>query len=213
MIALAFLFVSALSANAQQERVSKQIYTSAYKVATDTKEDVNVRKAASFKVDAITYLNTRTLSAIVDTTSQLSNKEIAHLNAQLDSMAYYMHEYVNLFTKEYARAVKQRDKDRILKIFRDTSINHPLYNDPDKDLVLAYFNREDYLTQFSLDTDWIGRPIMLFTNCVSAFPWIWSQFPIPFFHCVFPHIANILFPDGYNRCKKRCLVGMQVSVS
>ena len=128
MIALAFLFVSALSANAQQERVSKQIYTSAYKVATDTKEDVNVRKAASFKVDAITYLNTRTLSAIVDTTSQLSNKEIAHLNAQLDSMAYYMHEYVN----------------------------HPLYNDPDKDLVLAYFNREDYLTQFSLDTDWIA---------------------------------------------------------
>lgn len=156
MIALAFLFVSALSANAQQERVSKQIYTSAYKVATDTKEDVNVRKAASFKVDAITYLNTRTLSAIVDTTSQLSNKEIAHLNAQLDSMAYYMHEYVNLFTKKYARAVKQRDKDRILKIFRDTSINHPLYNDPDKDLVLAYFNREDYLTQFSLDTDWIA---------------------------------------------------------
>ena len=146
MIALAFLFVSALSANAQQERVSQQIYTSAYKVATDTKEDVNVRKAASFKVDAITYLNTRTLSAIVDTTSQLSNKEIA----------YYMHEYVNLFTKEYARAVKQRDKDRILKIFRDTSINHPLYNDPDKDLVLAYFNREDYLTQFSLDTDWIA---------------------------------------------------------
>ena len=66
IIALSFFLVSVLTANAQQERVSKQLYTSAYKIATDSKEDVNVRKAASFKVDAITYLNTRTLSAIID---------------------------------------------------------------------------------------------------------------------------------------------------
>ena len=157
MIALSLFLASVLTVNAQQERVSKQLYTSAYKIATDSKEDVNVRKAASFKVDAITYLNTRTLSAIVDTTKQLlSNKEIAHLNAQLDSMAYYMHEYVNLFTKEYARADKQKRKEQVLKIFRNASINHPLYNDPDKSLVLVYFNSEDYLTQFSLDTDWIA---------------------------------------------------------
>ena len=58
IIALSFLLVSVLTANAQQERVSRQLYTSAYKIATDGKEDVNVRKAASFKVDAITYLNT-----------------------------------------------------------------------------------------------------------------------------------------------------------
>ena len=156
LMVLTFLFASLLTVNAQQERVSKQIYTSAYKVATDSKEDVDVRKAASFKVDAITYLNTRTLSAIVDTTRQLSKKEIAHLNAQLDAMSYCMHEYVNLFTRQYAHATKQRDRDRILKLFKETSINHPLYNDPDQDLVLAYFNREDYLTQFSLDTDWIA---------------------------------------------------------
>ena len=156
IIALSFLLISALTANAQQERVSKQLYTSAYKIATDSKEDLNIRKAASFKVDAITYLNTRTLSAIVDTTRHLSNKDIAHLNAQLDSMAFYMHEYINLFTKEYARAGSQREKTRILKIFRDASINHPLYNDPDKDIVLAYYNREDYLTQFSLDTNWVA---------------------------------------------------------
>ena len=27
---------------------------------------------------------------------------------------------------------------------------------PDKSLVLVYLNSEDYLTQFSLDTDWIA---------------------------------------------------------
>ena len=56
IIALSFLLASVLTVNAQQERVSKQLYASAYKIATDSKEDVNVRKAASFKVDAITYL-------------------------------------------------------------------------------------------------------------------------------------------------------------
>ena len=49
----------------------------------------------------------------------------------------------------------KKRKEQILQIFRDASINHPLYNDPDKNLVLVYFNSEDYLTQFSLDTDWI----------------------------------------------------------
>ena len=156
MIALSLFLASVLTVNAQQERVSKQLYTSAYKIATDSKEDVNVRKAASFKVDAITYLNTRTLSAIVDTTKQLSNKEIAHLNAQLDSMAYYMYDFVNLYLKNYAKAGTDKDKNRIKKIFRDASINNPLYGDKDDEVVLAYYNREDYPTQFSLDTNWIA---------------------------------------------------------
>ena len=47
MIALSLFLASVLTVNAQQERVSKQLYTSAYKIATDSKEDVNVRKAAS----------------------------------------------------------------------------------------------------------------------------------------------------------------------
>ena len=81
---------------------------------------------------------------------------MAHINAQLDSMAYFMYDYLNLYAKEYSRAKNEKAKARILKLFRDVSINHPLYNDPDKELVLAYFNREDYPTQFSLDTDWVA---------------------------------------------------------
>ena len=118
MIALSLFLASVLTVNAQQERVSKQLYTSAYKIATDSKEDVNVRKAASFKVDAITYLNTRTLSAIVDTTKQLSNKEIAHLNAQLDSMAYYMHEICQSLYKGVMHVpTSKSEKNRCLRYF------------------------------------------------------------------------------------------------
>ena len=50
---------------------------------------------------------------------------------------------------------KKKKKDRVLRIFRDASVSNPLYNDPDRQFVLAYYNREDFLTQFSLDTDWV----------------------------------------------------------
>ena len=133
----------------------QQIYDAAYKIAADTHEDAAVRKVESFKVDAISYMKTRTLIALSDTTHELSNAEVTHLSNQLDSMAFYMYEYVNLFTKEYHRA-QGINRQRVMRIFRDASINHPLYNDPDRELVLSYYNREDYLTQFSLDTDWVA---------------------------------------------------------
>ena len=71
-------------------------------------------------------------------------------------MAYYMYDFVNLYLKNYAKAGTDKDKNRIKKIFRDASINNPLYGDKDDEVVLAYYNREDYPTQFSLDTNWIA---------------------------------------------------------
>lgn len=139
-----------------QGRVYQQIYKSAYAVAANKAEDTGLRKVASFKVDAISYLQTKTLAALsVEKETPLSQETIKHLNNQLDSMAYFMYDYVNLFTKEYAKAADEKAKNRIKKIFRDASINHPLYHDDDAELVLAYYNREDYLTQFSLDTNWV----------------------------------------------------------
>lgn len=149
----ALMMLTGFSVQAQD--VFKEIYDSSYKAATDPKEDVGVRKIASFKVDALTYINTKTLEQLSDTTRVISKEEIASIIGRRDSLAYFMYDYVNLFAKEYQRAHKSKDKEAVLKKFRDVSINYPLYNDPDRELVLAYYNREDYLTQFSLDTNWI----------------------------------------------------------
>lgn len=154
MLFAVLMMLTGISAQAQD--VFKEIYDSSYKIASDPKEDVGMRKIASFKVDALTYINTKTLEQLTDTTREISKEEIAHIISRRDSLAYFLYDYVNLFAKEYQRAHKKKDKDAVLKKFRDVSINHPLYNDPDRELVLAYFNREDYLTQFSLDTDWIA---------------------------------------------------------
>lgn len=138
-----------------QERVFQQIYRKAAKIANDPKEAMSTRKLAIFRADAVEYLSQKTLSVISDTTNNLSNEDIISLNNRLDSMAYFMYEYQDLFVKEYSRAFSNKQKNRVVKLFRDVSINTPLYNDPDRELVLAYYNREDFLTQFSLDTDWV----------------------------------------------------------
>lgn len=155
MALVAILFTATAYAQTLQ-RVYDQIYRSSYKVASDKSEDTEIRKIASFRVDAISYLKTKTLEALSVSDKELTGKEVAHLNAQLDSMAYYMYDFVNLYLKNYAKAGTDKDKNRIKKIFRDASINNPLYGDKDDEVVLAYYNREDYPTQFSLDTNWIA---------------------------------------------------------
>ena len=38
--------------------------------------------------------------------------------------------------------------------FRAASINNSLFNDVDKEVIYSYVDNENYITQFSLDTDW-----------------------------------------------------------
>lgn len=158
-IILLMLLLLGLSAGASaqeaRQRVFQQIHDKAYAIANDPKEAMSVRKLAIFRVDAVNYLSSKTLSALTDTTRNLTPEAVAELNDQLDSMAYFMYDYENLFNKEYSRARTSKQKERIIKIFRDVSINNPLYNDADRQYVLSYYNREDFLTQFSLDTNWV----------------------------------------------------------
>lgn len=142
------LVVGAICATANAQQVFNEIYNKAYKTASDPTEDREVRKVESFKVDALDYLRTRTLeNADGDSISSTTY-------AKLDSLAYYMYDYVNLFVSQYSKASK-KGKAKCIKLFQDTSLGLPLYNDNDTDLVLAYCNHEDYLTRFSLNTDWI----------------------------------------------------------
>ena len=164
-IIMSLLLMLTLSAGASaqevRQRVFQQSHDKAFAVANDSKEAMSVRKLAIFRVDAVNYLSSKTLSALTDTTRHLTPEDVAELNNQLDSMAYFMYDYENLFNKEYSRARTDKQKQRVIKIFRDVSINNPLYNDPDRQFVLSYYNREDFLTQFSLDTNWIKAVVQV----------------------------------------------------
>ncbi|MCI7309532.1 MAG: hypothetical protein MR536_01590, partial [Prevotella sp.] len=73
----------------------------------------------------------------------------------LDVQAYAMYEFVNLFVKRLSEAKKKTDKDIVKTRFMNASINHSRFNDMDKDLVWSYYSNPNYITRFSLDTDWV----------------------------------------------------------
>lgn len=148
------LLTLAVSAQAQ-ERVFQTVYKMASKIANDPREDAEVRKVAQFRVDAVTYLNTQTLAALTDTTHRVSDEQAARLSERLDSMAYFMYDYVDLFQKEYQHARTEKAKEQVVKLFRSVSITCPLYNDSDREYVMCYVNSDGVITQFSLDTDWV----------------------------------------------------------
>lgn len=154
IITLLVVLAATLTVQAQ-EHVFQTIYNMAQKTAYDPQASDAERNIARFRMDAVTYLNTQTLSLLTDTARAVSDEESAHLIQQLDSMAYFMYDYIDVFLKEYRRVKSNKDKDRVLKIFRDASLQNPLFNDPDIEIVWAYSNSEDVLTRFSLDTNWV----------------------------------------------------------
>lgn len=143
----ALMALMCLTANSQE--VFNEIYQNAYKNATNPKEDREVRKVESFKVDALDYLRTKNLQ-------ETSGDSISSATYQhLDSLAYYMYDYVNLFQKEMGRASDTNERKRVISIFRACSLENPIYRDTDREVVQAYCDHDGYITQFSLDTDWI----------------------------------------------------------
>ena len=73
----------------------------------------------------------------------------------IDRQAYAMYEFVNSYITALSKTKSKKNKQLITDIYKEATIHNPLFNDDDKELVLSYYNREDYLTRFSLDTDWI----------------------------------------------------------
>lgn len=140
---LAILCATATSVPAQEifnevKRIEKQAET----LANDTTKNINERKIACFKYDAIYYL--------IDKASQEERFTEYELGEQTDALI----EFVNLYVKRLANAGK-KDKDLLKAKFRTASINNSLFNDVDKEVVYSYVDNDNFITQFSLDTNWV----------------------------------------------------------
>ncbi|MBQ6063813.1 MAG: hypothetical protein IJK42_08930 [Prevotella sp.] len=140
-----------LTTNAQD--VFNELLSSSLKVAEDESKDIETRKIATFKYDELNYMKQMVLPEVLKDTTDLvtMNRVIKQLNEQ----SYAMYQFVNLFFQRLASASKKDQKDIVISIFKAASINNPMFNDTDKDLVLAYYNNDNYITQFSLDTNWV----------------------------------------------------------
>ena len=114
------------------KRIEKEVKA----FANDTSKDLEARKVATFKYDAIFYLITKG--------SQEERFSEYELGVQTNAMI----EFVNLFVSRLSEIKKDKDK------FRTATINNSLFNDVDKEVIYSYVDNENYITQFSLDTDW-----------------------------------------------------------
>jgi len=142
-IILALICMSVLSTSAQEiydevRRIEKE----AKAFANDTKNNLEARKIATFKYDAIYYL--------IDKASQEPLFSDYELGVQTNAMI----EFVNLFVSKLSTLKKNKDKDMLKAVFRTATINNSLFNDVDKEVIYSYVDNENFITQFSLDTDW-----------------------------------------------------------
>ncbi|WP_417468236.1 hypothetical protein [Leyella stercorea] len=142
-IILALVCMSVLSTSAQEiydevRRIEKE----AKAFANDTKNNLEARKIATFKYDAIYYL--------IDKASQEPLFSEYELGVQTNAMI----EFVNLFVSKLSTLKKNKDKDMLKAVFRIATINNSLFNDVDKEVIYSYVDNENFITQFSLDTDW-----------------------------------------------------------
>lgn len=141
-----------LTMTIQAQDVFNELLSSSLKVAEDTSKDIETRKIATFKYDELCYMKQKLLPEVMKDTTNLVvfNKVIDLLNQQ----SYAMYKFVNLFVEKLS-AGKKKKQESVIAIFKGASINNPLFNDEDTSLVHAYYNNDNYITQFSLDTDWI----------------------------------------------------------
>ena len=142
-IILALVCMSVLSTSAQEiydevRRIEKE----AKAFANDPKNNLEARTIATFKYDAIYYL--------IDKASQEPLFSEYELGVQTNAMI----EFVNLFVSKLSTLKKNKDKDMLKAVFRTATINNSLFNDVDKEVIYSYVDNENFITQFSLDTDW-----------------------------------------------------------
>ncbi|MGI6222069.1 MAG: hypothetical protein ACOYJG_00495 [Prevotella sp.] len=141
MIALLMLCLTTMSANAQQ--VYNEVYRLSKKIADSTQLDIETRKIATFKVDALKYMALKASELMPDSSMNM-----------LDRQAYALYDFIDTFTQRLSKASTNSKKDEVIALYRNASINNAWFNDPDKELVWSYYNNPNYVTQFSLDTNW-----------------------------------------------------------
>lgn len=100
------------------------------------------RKIATFKYDAIYYL--------IYKGAETEGYNEQQLGEQVSAMI----DFVDLYLLQLGKESKKSKREVVLALFKKLSLENSLFQDMDKDLVWGYVDNSNFLTQFSLDTNW-----------------------------------------------------------
>ena len=144
IICFASLF-NPLSSHAQEiynEVVN--IMNKAKTVKFDKQKSLQERKIATFKYDAIYYLLLKGSQSDTFTERELGEQ----VSAMLD--------FLTLYVSRLSAETKKSRREVIIAQFKKYTIENALFHDMDKEVVYGYVDNENFITQFSLDTNWIN---------------------------------------------------------
>ena len=130
VLMLAMAFAAASGASAQE-------------IFNEVRNIMKQQETITFKWDAIYYM--------IMKAAESSNFTEYELGRQTNAMI----DFVNLYLKRLANAKKKADREIIMANFKNATTHNALFNDMDKETIYAYVDNARYLTQFSIDTDWV----------------------------------------------------------
>lgn len=115
------------------------------RTAQDQTKDLQTRRAAMFKVNALEYLLAATKEFLPD----------SMLTTVVNNQAYALYDFVNTFLTVYNYREKPDDKAAVIAMFRSASLANPRFPDTGNELTTAYLEADGFITRFSLNTDWV----------------------------------------------------------
>lgn len=135
------------------QEVFKEVLRMAQEDLKNPKSTLEMKKIATFKIDELSYMSMKVREELLTDTTDIANmnENIKLLNEQ----AVALYEFITIFTERMGKARKSKERELTNAKFKKISIENPLFNDMDKELVLSYFDNPNCITQFSLDTDWV----------------------------------------------------------
>ncbi len=136
------LLTSMLNVSAQH--AYNEAIRKAKAVAEDTSKNLEERKIAAFKREALYYLGSQAYKQMPDSSVTM-----------LDNQALALYQFINLYTNSLLTCPK-KERTQVMDLFTGISLAHPKFHDQNKEYVLAYITNQGYLTRFSLDTDWVA---------------------------------------------------------
>lgn len=144
ILSLMLMFAFALTASSQEiYKEVKRIMQNEEAIKNDKSKSLEERKIATFKWDAIYYMIMKSADQKDFTPYELG----CQTSAMID--------FINLYVKRFSEEKKKSQKDIIMSRYKDITTHNSLFHDMDKEITYGYVNNKNFITQFSLDTDWI----------------------------------------------------------
>ena len=138
-------FVFTLSASVSAQDIYYEVRRSAQENIDNPATNPIVKQFSIFKLEALNYMAIKMKEVMPDSTAEFLDHEALALNTFLTSYTASLME-----SKDEPTAYQVK----VIKAYMDASYSNPLFNDSDKEMVLAYYKNGNSMTRFSLDTDW-----------------------------------------------------------